>query len=365
TFFGNVNESGVVRHDLHYPILARYIRIIPVAWNPRGKIGLRLGLYGCPYRSHVLYFDGDDAISYRFRAKRVSTFEDDISFNFKTLEQDGVLMHGEGSQGDYITVELKQAQLLLHISLGSSPLHASEGHTTVAVGSLLDDQHWHSLHIERLGHYVNLTLDGEVKRFRCRGTFDQLDLETEVFFGGVIDHDKQHLTYRQNFRGCVENIMFNGVNIADLARHRRPNIRFEGNVGHYCRDQLMTPITFAGINNYVRVPGIPRRNRLAVSFRFRSWDTVGLLLYTGFDDRLGSLEMVLSDGQVNVSIAQPGKKKLEFAAGHRLNDGFWHSVHLVARDGSAVVTIDDDDGAEFRVAHPFQLRTGSQYFFGG
>ncbi|NXO69456.1 CNTP1 protein, partial [Phainopepla nitens] len=391
TFFGNVNNSGVVRHDLHYPILARYIRIIPVAWNPRGKIGLRLGLYGCPYRSHVLYFDGDDAISYRFRAKRVSTFEDDISFNFKTLEQDGVLMHGEGSQGDYITVELKQAQLLLHISLGSSPLHASEGHTTVAVGSLLDDQHWHSLHIERLGHYVNLTLDGEVKRFRCRGTFDQLDLETEVFFGGVIDHDKQHLIYRQNFRGCVENIMFNGVNIAELARHRRPNIRFEGNVGHYCQDQLTTPITFAGINNYVRVPGIPRRNRLAVSFRFRSWDHVGLLLYTGFSDRLGSLEMVLSEGQINVSIAQPGKKKLEFAAGgrrsqrgaggsvwqwsvpthlplrtgHRLNDGFWHSVHVVARDGSAVVTIDDDDGAEFRVAHPFQLRTGSQYFFGG
>ncbi|NXR84734.1 CNTP1 protein, partial [Pycnonotus jocosus] len=365
TFFGNVNESGVVRHDLHYPILARYIRIIPVAWNPRGKIGLRLGLYGCPYRSHVLYFDGDDAISYRFRAKRVSTFEDDISFNFKTLEQDGVLMHGEGSQGDYITVELKQAQLFLHISLGSSPLHASEGHTTVAVGSLLDDQHWHSLHIERLGHYVNLTLDGEVKRFRCRGTFDQLDLETEVFFGGVIDHDKQHLTYRQNFRGCVENIMFNGVNIADLARHRRPNIRFEGKVGHYCQDQLTSPITFAGINNYVQVQGIPRRNRLAVSFRFRSWDTVGLLLYTGFSDQMGSLEMVLSEGQINVSIAQPGKKKLEFAAGHRLNDGFWHSVHLVARDGSAVVTIDDDDGAEFRVAHPFQLRTGSQYFFGG
>lgn len=43
----------------------------------------------------------------------------------------------------------------------------------------------------------------------------------------MIDQDKQHLTYRQNFRGCVENIIFNGVNIADLARHRRSNIRFE------------------------------------------------------------------------------------------------------------------------------------------
>lgn len=59
-------------------------------------------------------------------------------------------------------------------------MHATEGHTTVAVGSLLDDQHWHSLHIERYGHHVNLTLDGEVKRFRCHGTFEHLDLETEV-----------------------------------------------------------------------------------------------------------------------------------------------------------------------------------------
>lgn len=89
----------------------------------------------------------------------------------------------------------------------------------------------------------------------------------------------------------------------------------QGSVGHYCQDQLNNPITFAGINNYVRVPGIPRRNRLAVSFRFRSWDTAGLLLYTSFADRLGSLEVVLSEGQINVSIAQPGKKKLEFAAG--------------------------------------------------
>lgn len=49
TFFGNVNESAVVRHDLHYHFTARYVRIVPLAWNPRGKIGLRLGLYGCPY----------------------------------------------------------------------------------------------------------------------------------------------------------------------------------------------------------------------------------------------------------------------------------------------------------------------------
>uniref|UniRef100_A0A8C3HTN1 Uncharacterized protein n=1 Tax=Chrysemys picta bellii TaxID=8478 RepID=A0A8C3HTN1_CHRPI len=236
TFFGNVNESGVVRHDLHYPILARYIRIIPRAWNPRGKIGLRLGLYGCPYRSDVLYFDGDDAISYRFRGKTVRTARDVFAFNFKTMEREGLLMHGEGSQGDYITVELKQAQLVLHISLGSSPMYSSQGHTTVTVGSLLDDQHWHQLRIDRHGHQVNLSLDGEVRRFRCNGDFQHLDLDTEVEpvqsqrgrgGRGRTGGPNRSLVYRQNFRGCMENIFFNRVNIIDLVRRRASNIRFE------------------------------------------------------------------------------------------------------------------------------------------
>lgn len=90
-------------------------------------------------------------------------------------------------------------------------------------------------------------------------------------------------------------------------------------MGSYCRDNLLFPFTFAGVNNYLEVPGYPRSNSLFVRFDFRTWDFVGLLLYTPFADDLGWLEMVLSDGQVNVTIAQPRSetkaKKLEFAAG--------------------------------------------------
>lgn len=90
-------------------------------------------------------------------------------------------------------------------------------------------------------------------------------------------------------------------------------------MGYFCRDNLLFPFTFAGVNNYLQIHGYPRRNTLAVSFSFRTWDVVGLLMYTSFADDLGWLEMVLSDGQVNVTIAQPKTKtktkKLEFAAG--------------------------------------------------
>lgn len=61
TFFGNVNESAIVRHDLHYHFTARYIRIVPLAWNPRGKIGLRLGIYGCPYSKSAEVWRGGGA----------------------------------------------------------------------------------------------------------------------------------------------------------------------------------------------------------------------------------------------------------------------------------------------------------------
>ncbi|XP_074117718.1 contactin-associated protein 1 isoform X3 [Sminthopsis crassicaudata] len=365
TFFGNVNESAVVRHDLHYHITARYIRIVPLAWNPRGKIGLRLGLYGCPYKSDVLYFDGDDAISYRFPKGVSRTLWDVIAFSFKTEEKEGLLLHSEGIQGDYVTLELKNAQLWMHMSLGNNPIHGSPGHTTVFAGGVLNDLHWHYLRLDRFGRDVNLTLDGEVQRFLLNGDFEKLNLDTEMFIGGLVRARQKNLAYRENFRGCMENVIFNRVNIADLAVRGHSRISSEGKVAFRCLDPVPHPINFGGPHNFVQVPGFPRRGRLAVSFRFRTWDLTGLLLFSSLSDGLGHVELMLSDGQVNVSIAQPGRKKLQFAAGYRLNDGFWHEVNFAAQENTAVISIDDVAGAEFRVSHPLQIRTGISYFFGG
>lgn len=82
-----------------------------------------------------------------------------------------------------------------------------------------------------------------------------------------------------------------------------------------CRDILLKPMTFAGPNNYLQVPGFFRKPRMFVKFMFRSWDYTGLLMFTRFADDLGALELGLSEGQINVTIFQPGKKKLQFGAG--------------------------------------------------
>lgn len=48
-----------------------------------------------------------------------------------------------------------------------------------------------------------------------------------MFIGGLVGAAQKNLGYRHNFRGCMENIIFNRVNIADLAVRRHSRITFE------------------------------------------------------------------------------------------------------------------------------------------
>lgn len=67
----------------------------------------------------MISFDGQGVISYRFRQKKMKILKDVISLRFKTSKGDGLLLHGEGQQGDYLTMELRRAKLLLQINLGN------------------------------------------------------------------------------------------------------------------------------------------------------------------------------------------------------------------------------------------------------
>lgn len=54
-FPGNTNADSVVQHKLQHPVIARYVRLIPLDWNPNGRIGLRLETYGCHYSQFGLF----------------------------------------------------------------------------------------------------------------------------------------------------------------------------------------------------------------------------------------------------------------------------------------------------------------------
>lgn len=72
--------------------------------------------------SYVADFDGRSSLLYRFNQKSMSTLKDVISLRFKSHQAEGVLLHGEGQRGDYITLELHRGRLDLYLNLGAFPL---------------------------------------------------------------------------------------------------------------------------------------------------------------------------------------------------------------------------------------------------
>ncbi|XP_041660286.1 contactin-associated protein-like 2 [Cheilinus undulatus] len=364
TFDGNVNSEGVVRHELQHPVLARYIRFIPVDWSREGRIGVRLELYGCSYWADVISFDGHGVIAYRFRSRKIKIIKDIITLKFKTTAGEGILLHGEGQQGDYISLELRRARLQLSINLGSNQYGSIQGHTTVTSGSLLDDDHWHSVVIERYRRNVNFTLDHHTQQFRTNGEFDHLDLDHEISFGGLPVSVKPSTGGRENFKGCMEGITYNGDNITNLVRRKKVDVSSFRNLTFSCAESNSFSVFFNS-SSFLRLPGQSDSDTLSVSLSFRTWNPNGLLMFTEL--AYGWVEVGLTEGKVtvHVNVTQRPNTRIDISSGSSLNDGQWHSVHLNALEYYAMLTVDGDEASTVRTAIPIQIQTGGTYYFGG
>ncbi|XP_030623394.1 contactin-associated protein-like 2a [Chanos chanos] len=363
-FTGNSNTESVVRHDLQHAVVAQFFRIIPLDWSEEGRIGLRMEVYGCPYWADVIYFDGQGVIPYRFKMKKMKILKDVIALKFKTSESEGVILHGEGQQGDYITLELRRARLLLQINLGSNQYGSILGHTSVTSGSLLDDNHWHSVVIERYRRNVNFTLDQHTQHFRTNGEFDHLDLDYELSFGGMPYSGKPVSGGRRNFKGCMESINYNGDNITDLARRKKLDTSSFRNLTFSCVESHTFPVFF-NATSFLQLPGRREHNMVSVGFQFRTWNPSGLLLFSALAD--GMLELTLTEGKVraHINITQQRNMHIDISSGLGLNDGEWHEVRFLAKENFAMLTVDGDEASAVRTNAPIQITTGSTYHFGG
>uniref|UniRef100_A0A673V676 Contactin associated protein like 3 n=1 Tax=Suricata suricatta TaxID=37032 RepID=A0A673V676_SURSU len=223
-FPGNTNADSVVHYRLEPPFEARFLRFLPVAWNPKGRIGMRIEVYGCAYRSEVVNFDGKSSLIYTLNQKSASPTKDVISLKFKTGQTDGILLHREGRNGKHITLELVKGRLVLSLNSGRASLPPADARVSLTLGSLLDDQHWHAVLLELLDTHVSLTVDRHAQLFQAKGEPRSLDLDDEISFGGMPGHGKSVAFPHKNFHGCFENLYYNGVDIIDLSKKREPQI---------------------------------------------------------------------------------------------------------------------------------------------
>uniref|UniRef100_A0A673KFN7 Contactin-associated protein-like 5 n=1 Tax=Sinocyclocheilus rhinocerous TaxID=307959 RepID=A0A673KFN7_9TELE len=329
TFPGNTNSEGTVHHKLSHSIRTRFLRFLPVDWSPGGWMGLRVEVYGCAYKSDVADFNGRSSLLYRFNQKSTSTVKDVISLRFKSQRADGVLVHGEGQRGDYITLELHKGRLALHINLDDAKTHPSSGHVSVFLGSLLDDQHWHSVLIERFNKQINFTVGRLTKHVRTGGLDDSLEVDYELSFGGIPLPGKPGTFLRKNFHGCMENLYYNGVNIIDLAKRRKPQIYSVGNVTFTCSEPQLVSTTFlSSSSSFLSLPLDAATEALSVTFQFRTWHREGMLLSAWLRRESERLLLLLVHGQLRLTHHRSALQSSDIVIGQALSDGQWHTVSI-------------------------------------
>ncbi|XP_033984290.1 contactin-associated protein-like 5 [Trematomus bernacchii] len=364
-FVGNVNSEAVVQNKLSHPVRTRFLRFIPLQWNPSGWMGLRVEAYGCSYKSYVADFDGRSSLLYRFNQKSMSTVKDVISLRFKSNQAEGVLLHGEGQRGDYITLELHRGRLDLYLNLDDSRLRFSSGRVAVTVGSLLDDQQWHSVHIERFNKQVNLTVDSHTQHFQTKGEGHSLEVDYELSFGGIPLPGKPGTFLRKNFHGCMENLYYNGINVIDLAKRRKPQIHSVGNVTFSCSQPQLVACTFlSSSSSFLSLPSAASASGgFSVRFQFRTWNPDGLLLSVQLNPEPHRLELQISNSRLLLTLHSPGRPKSQVSAGHRVNDGLWHSVSLNTRNLQIALTVDSEPSSAIELWE--QLESRGNFYFGG
>ncbi|XP_004571623.3 contactin-associated protein-like 5 isoform X1 [Maylandia zebra] len=364
-FVGNGNSESVVQNKLSHPVRTRFLRFVPLDWNPSGWMGLRVEVYGCSYKSYVADFDGRSSLLYRFNQKSMSTVKDVISLRFKSHQAEGVLLHGEGQRGDYITLELHRGRLDLYLNLDDSRARFSSHRVPVTVGSLLDDQHWHSVHIERFNKQVNLTVDSYTQRFQTKGEGHSLEVDYELSFGGIPLPGKPGTFLRKNFNGCMENLYYNGINVIDLAKRRKPQIHSVGNVTFSCSQPQLVACTFvSSSSSFLSLPSAsPAVGGFSVRFQFRTWNPEGLLLSVQLNPDPQQLRLQISNSWLRLTLHSSGRQKSEVSAGRRVSDGLWHSVSLDARNLQITLTVDNEPSSTIELWEQVQSR--GSFYFGG
>uniref|UniRef100_A0A8C1W1F5 Contactin associated protein like 3 n=1 Tax=Cyprinus carpio TaxID=7962 RepID=A0A8C1W1F5_CYPCA len=353
-FSGNSNADSVVMYKLQQPVIAQYVRILPLDWNPNGRIGLRLEAYGCQYKSDVVGFDGSAHLLFRPDPSVTPANRDVLSMNFKTLLNSGTLVHMEERSGHTLTLELFRGKLLLQLRKGRGS--SADFHPLVSLGSLLDDQHWHHVRVERVRGLVNFTVDKNTQQFQLPESWSHSEIN-EISFGGTSAAGLQKSHSRRNFHGCLENVLYNDISVIERAEEK------QGNVSFTCTESIDVPVTFASPGSFLALPWVSGGESASVSLQFRTWNRAGLLMTFDLQHNAGTLWLYLSEARARLQIHKTGRIMTDITAGASLNDGQWHSLELAVRRGRLTVTLDRTDSSTASTSFP--VAPDSQLFLGG
>ncbi|XP_014218966.1 neurexin-4 isoform X2 [Copidosoma floridanum] len=193
---------------------------LPVKQLRFGNTGTSLDEKEGRYTLGPLVCEGDDfsqnVVTFRIVDATINlpTFEighsGDIYFEFKTTQDNAVIIHSKGSS-DYIKISINGGnQIHFQYQAGGSPLAVS-----VQTSSRLADDNWHSVSVERNRKEARIVIDGAFKNEvrEPPGPVRALQLDSSLVVGATTE-------FRDGYVGCIRSLLINGK-LQDLRSHAR------------------------------------------------------------------------------------------------------------------------------------------------
>uniref|UniRef100_A0A4X2M1F7 Laminin G domain-containing protein n=1 Tax=Vombatus ursinus TaxID=29139 RepID=A0A4X2M1F7_VOMUR len=248
-----------------------------------------------------------------------------LHLKFQTSKPHGLLFLAAGKD-DYCAVELISGNLRVRVNLGAGELvlHSQQK-------SRLDDLAWHVVDLRRASDTVTLVVDtlhstSGIMSGRIRG----LNIQQGIYVGGSSSLDVPYLERgRSNFRGCMEDVIFNQREILNSLRSY-PGFKKVHEVSLGCSDEFFAgeseAINFFSSKSYVTFPGCNTKREVLWEFTFQTGADQGLLLYqSGRSGDFVALEIEAGFIKAHVGRSQT---KTELPSLSLISDNEWHFVQL-------------------------------------
>ncbi|EFX76390.1 hypothetical protein DAPPUDRAFT_249084, partial [Daphnia pulex] len=307
-------------------------------------------------------FYGSSYIALPLQEARSTT---DLSFRFRTSRPDALLFLAAG-RTDYCLVVLQAAALKVRINLG-----AGEAEVATPRGLRLDDLAWHDVRIHRKDADFTLTVDGlHSSKLKLPGRFYELNIHYGLFVGGLGDFREIFLGLWDNFRGCLNDLQYNGVDVLTKVKDRDKTIaggasststavvqqqqqqQTDGNaaaafaVSWDCSAEFDATsekdMSFLSADSYVSFGGTGiAKTGSTLRFQLKTQSRDCVLLYSSGPPAKPDFAAVeLVEGHLRVSLDAGGGSAVDLFSDQAVNDGLWHQVELRLAAGTVELKID-------------------------
>uniref|UniRef100_A0A8D2ZS97 Neurexin 1a n=1 Tax=Scophthalmus maximus TaxID=52904 RepID=A0A8D2ZS97_SCOMX len=335
-----------------------------------------------------------------------------ISFDFRTTEPNGLMLfsHGKPRQQqrkdprapptlkvDFFAIEMLDGHLYLLLDMGSGTTK------TKAIDRKVNDGEWYHVDFQRDGRSGTISVNSVRTAYTAPGDSEILDLDDTLYLGGLPE-DRAGLIFptevwtallNYGYVGCIRDLFVDGQSkdIRRLAEAQRavgvkPSCSREppkqclsnpcqhngicregwnryvcdcsgtGYLGRSC-ERDATILSYDGSKFMkVQLPVAMHTEAEDVSLRFRSQRAYGVLMATTSRNSADTLRLELDGGRVRLSVnldcirinCTASKGPETIFAGSGLNDNEWHTVRVVRRGKSLMLTVDDLQPVEGQMA---------------